>query len=375
MKSRISEQDSSPIRIGFISQIDCAPIAVAQEIGIFARYNLDVRLSRELGLASIRDKISFGQLDVAQSTPGMSIGLGLGLNMMRNDVAVPLVFNLHGIAITISTEIGRGRIGRGEKINEFLDYGWKKERPMLLAVPHRFSSEHCLLNIWLSRYGVVNNRKLEIIYLPSFLMPRLLKSGHIDGFCSPEPWNSESILSGDGWCPATSVDLAAHHPGNVLMVSSDFGTRRKKEMIALVAALIESCLLCQDTDFREEMISILAQKEYVGTNLRSLGNSLGAIFNSGISDINSETFHIFHGGDVNRPNMTKASWVLSALRKYDTISNETCGSLSTVFREDICIAAEALMKSQNRLPDIPPTPQAETSHFEQASSYKEAVFN
>lgn len=61
---------TKPLRFGYVPLVDCAPIAVARETGIFDRHGLDVRLSRELGWASVRDKIAYGHLDAAQSIAG-----------------------------------------------------------------------------------------------------------------------------------------------------------------------------------------------------------------------------------------------------------------------------------------------------------------
>ena len=79
------------MRLGFVPLSDCAPIAVAREMGIFDRYGLNVVLSRELGWASVRDKIFYGDLDAAQSIAGIAFALGLGFNELRCEVAVPLI--------------------------------------------------------------------------------------------------------------------------------------------------------------------------------------------------------------------------------------------------------------------------------------------
>ena len=63
-------------------------------------------------------------------------------------------------------------------------------------------------------------------------MPRNLTAGHIDGYCVGEPWNSESILNGQGWCPATSAELATGHPEKVLLVTGE----GKSEALARVMA-------------------------------------------------------------------------------------------------------------------------------------------
>jgi ABC-type nitrate/sulfonate/bicarbonate transport system substrate-binding protein len=341
MVALIRHFSSNPkVRLGYVPLSDCAPIAVAQEMGIFSRHGLDVELSRELGWASVRDKIIYGHLDAAQSIAGIAIALGFGLNEMRCEVAVPMVLNLHGNAITLTTAIGPDKIGRGEELRNYLTHHWKKERPFTLAVTHRYSSQYTLLKTWLNRHGVVSPALVEIIFLPPSLMPRSLAAGHIDGYCVGEPWNSESILSGTGWCPVTSAEIARGHPEKILLLSGNFLREQKEQAITLVAALIEACQLCQAPDFREELIAILALKAYTGAAPEILRNSLGPIFNNGIEQVSAAGFHIFHGETANRPTMDRASWVLSELRNAGTIPEGTCGALSRIFREDLYHAAE-----------------------------------
>ncbi len=329
----------SRIRLGFVPLCDCAPIAVARETGIFERYGLNVTLSRELGWASVRDKIFYGDLDASQSIAGIAFALGLGFNDLRCEVAVPLILNLHGNAITLSSELDPAKIGHGEGLRTHLTHYWKKDRPFTLAATHRFSSHHILLNAWLRKNGLSAPEDAEIIFLPPPLMPRHLKAGHIDGYCVGEPWNSESVLAGTGWCPATSADLSSSHPEKVLLVSGVFLRERKEESIALVAALLDACRLCQSPDFRRDLIAILSQPEYTGASGEILENSLGERFNSGIGSSSAESFHIFHGDSVNRPTIDKASWVLSGLRNIGNVPDITGGSLSRIYREDLYHAA------------------------------------
>ncbi|MEO5914371.1 MAG: CmpA/NrtA family ABC transporter substrate-binding protein [Luteolibacter sp.] len=337
--------NTKALRFGYVPLVDCAPIAVALETGIFDRHGLNVALSRELGWASVRDKIIYGHLDAAQSIAGIALALGLGINEMRCEVAVPMILNLHGNAITLSTQIGMDKIGRGEGLRGFLTHCWKKERPFTLAVTHRYSSHFTLLKTWLARHGVISPEHVEIIFLPPSLMPRQLKAGHIDGFCVGEPWNSESIISGTGWCPVTSAEIARGHPEKILLLSGNFLREEKEKSIMLVAALIEACQLCQSPEFREDLISILALKAYTGASPEVLRNSLGPIFNNGVDRVSASGFHVFHGDSMNRPSMDKASWVLSELRNVGTIPEGTCGSLSRIFREDLYHAAEQSMSS------------------------------
>lgn len=330
-----SHNFKNPLRLGFVPLCDCAPIAVAKELGIFEKYGLNVALSRELGWASLRDKMFYGELDAAQSIAGIAFALGMGFNELRCEVAVPMILNLHGNAITLSSSLKPSEIGKGEGLKNHLMRSWKKDRPFTVAATHRFSSHHFLLHQWLKRCGLSIPEDVEIVFLPPRLMPRHLKAGHIDGYCVGEPWNSESILAGEGWCPATSSDLSHGHPEKVLLVAGSLVKERKDDSIALVSALLEACKLCQDPSFQREMVGILAMKEYTGASEEVLANSLGREFNTGSGSASSAAFHVFHGESVNRPTMEKASWVLAGLRSIGILPDVTCGSLSRIYREDL----------------------------------------
>ncbi|MBK1883817.1 ABC transporter substrate-binding protein [Luteolibacter pohnpeiensis] len=314
---------------------DCAPMAVAKEMGIFRKHHLKVRLSRELGWATVRDKIFYGDLDGAQCISGIAFSLAMGAGNVRRKVAVPMVLNLHGNAITLSMDLDPVLIGTGEGLLSYLTHSWKKDRPFTMAAPHRFSSHHILLNTWLQRQGITSPDLVEIIFLPPPLMPRHLKAGHIDGYCVGEPWNSASILTGEAWCPAVSADISHGHPEKVLLLDGGFTDSRREDAVALTAALLEACKLCDEPDFRSEMIQILARKEYTGAPVEVLANSMGQPFNSGGGTKNMTPFHLFHGPQVNPPTLDKASWTLAGLRSLGLVPKGTSAILSEIYRNDL----------------------------------------
>lgn len=332
----------SQIRLGFVPLSDCAPIAVAMEMGIFESNGLNVKLSKELGWASVRDKMYYGELDAAQSIAGIAMALGLGFSDLKSEVIVPMILNLHGNAITLSKELTPSIIQSGEGLKTYLSHYWKKNRPLTLATPHRYSSHHILIHAWLRRHGVDPRQDVEIIFLPPPLMSKHLKAGQIDGYCVGEPWNSAAILGGFGWSPVTSADLSYGHPEKVLMVSGRFMREQKDRTIALVASLLVACKMCDDKAFLNDLISILSQKRYIGVSEELLRNSFCGKFVTGRDTINDSPFHLFHGESVNRPTMEKASWQLAGLRAIGVLPEITAGSLSRIHREDIFSAAQQL---------------------------------
>lgn len=335
-----SPKNQTAIRLSFVPLCDSAPIAVAMETGIFERYGLNVKLSRELGWASVRDKIYYGELDAAQSIGGIAMALGLGLNNLKSEVAVPLVLNLHGNAITLSNEMDSSAIGSGEGLKSWITHHWKMRRPLTLAAPHRYSSHHILLHAWLRRHGLDPQRDAEIIFLPPPLMSKHLKAGQIDGYCVGEPWNSAAILGGFGWSPATSADLSYGHPEKVLITSGRFLREQKDQALALVASLLEACKRCSDPDFQEDLISILNLPKYTDVSRELLTNSFSGRFVTGRDTVSEGPFHLFYGESVNCPTTEKASWQLAGLRAVGALPEITAGSISRIHREDVFHAAQ-----------------------------------
>ncbi len=328
------------IRLSFVPLCDCAPVAVAMETGIFERNGLSVKLSKELGWASVRDKMYYGELDAAQSIAGIAMSLGLGFSDLKSEVAVPMILNLHGNAITLSNEMDSSVIRSGEGLKSWMEHHWKKNRPLTLATPHRYSSHHILLHAWLRRHGLDPRSDAEIIFLPPPLMAKHLKAGQIDGYCVGEPWNSAAILGGFGWSPATSADLSYGHPEKVLMVSGRFLREQKDKTIALVTSLLEACRMCADDDFQEDLISILSQPGYIGVSKELLGNSFSGRFVTGGNTVSESPFHLFYGDSVNSPTMEKASWQLAGLRAIGVLPEITAGSISRIHREDVFLTAQ-----------------------------------
>jgi ABC-type nitrate/sulfonate/bicarbonate transport system substrate-binding protein len=123
------------------------------------------------------------------------------------------------------------------------------------------------------------------------------------------------------------------------LVAGRFQHEHRDETVALVAALLEACRMCQDPGFRSDLVSILAMKNYTGASPEVLENSLGSHLETTRFPFNNNSFHLFHGDSVNSPTVEKALWVLAGLRDIGTLPDITCGSLSRIFRQDIYLAA------------------------------------
>src|SRR5580698_3203620 len=91
-----------PLRLGFVALCDCAPVVMARELGLFSKYGIDVELHREVGWATIRDKVIYGELDAAHAPAGLVVAASCGLGSVQAECLTALVINLNGNAITLS---------------------------------------------------------------------------------------------------------------------------------------------------------------------------------------------------------------------------------------------------------------------------------
>ena len=269
----LREAKETKLRVGFVPLTDCAPLVMAQELGLYKKFGVNVELSRELGWATIRDKIIHCELDAAHALAAMPVAATLGLGSVACDCLTALVLNLNGNAITLSNDLWQRGVRDGKTLREEIIRA-RREKIFTFGVVFSFSSHRHLLRRWFAAHGIEAERDVRIVVVPPPQMVANLKTGNLDGFCVGEPWNSVAVQARGGWIAATSSELDALHPEKVLMVRSDFAAKRHEEHVALVAALLEACEFCDQPENHERIIATLARPEFVGADATALRHGI-----------------------------------------------------------------------------------------------------
>ena len=338
------------LRVGYVPLCDCAPLVMAQELGLYAKRGLRVELSREVGWATIRDKIIYGELEAAQAVPGMIFAASAGVGSVYADCLTGLVLNLHGNAITLSEQLWHEGVRDGRTFAEHVRRRGNIGRRSVLGVVSPYSSHNFLLREWLIRYGLDPTRDVELVVVPPPQVYFNFQSGYLDGYCAGEPWNALSILARVGWVVATSADLSPLHPEKVLMVRSDFAEARGEEHRELIAALIEACAYCDAPENRERIMETLAEPQWLGTPIQALRMSMAGTFDFGHDRVQKMSdFNIFHRGKANVPTPERAGWVLGQMEAHGLLpdlSTEERTGMASRFRLDLYQAAAATLPPQ-----------------------------
>lgn len=301
--NRLPPAEHSALTLGFLRLSDSAPLILAQELGHYEKYGLEVKLQREVSWANVRDKLVTGDLDAAQMLAPLPLATSLGVGGMRADIMTGLALSLNGNAITLShalaTEIAaRGGDPAGDArstAQAFAAYLQDGNREVTLAAAHTFSCHILQLRHWLQCGGIDPDRDVRIIVLPPEQMVDSLARGIIDGFCVGEPWNSVAVQYGIGAIQASGHQVWNNSLEKVLAVTESWHGAHPGSHLRLRLALMEACSWLAHPYNREQAVSILAEPRYLDLTVENLSPSLRGelVFNKGGAVHDLPHFHVF----------------------------------------------------------------------------------
>jgi len=335
--SQVFAKRRTTTRLGYIGLIDAAPLLVAEAFGVFSKHGLSVQLSREVGWATIREKVIFGELEAAHALSTLPFVATLGLGSPQVPCLTAFMLSRGGNAIILSDELRRR--GVKDKASLKLDVENRKAfRKYTLATPYSCSPHQFHLREWLKSAEIDTEEDVELVTLPPAQMCRNLSAGTIDGFCAGEPWGSLAVADKIGWCPVNSEDLSPLHPEKALIVKESFAEHFEEEHAALIRALLEACEICEDPTQVKKIAKILSDRRRVNCPIPLIERCLLSIYDYGLDRVEKRPrFLTFHSENCNRPAEEDSLWVLSRIvSSYGNAMPATDpGVMKRVFRSDI----------------------------------------
>jgi ABC-type nitrate/sulfonate/bicarbonate transport system substrate-binding protein len=325
------------LKVGFVPLVDAAPLIAASEWGGYEREGLRVKISREIGWGTMRDKLRMGELDAVPLPVPMALATCPG-------AVVPYILSRQGNAITLSHGLRQAGATDGPSLARLV----RSRMPLRLrlAVVARFSYHAILLDRWLKSTGLDPARQVRIVVIPPAQMVKNLADGLIDGFCAGEPWNTVARRECRAWSPATSAEILPDHPEKALVVSRDFAERRPDELAALVRALDAVSRRCESAEGRHELVPMLAQRQFLDIDESALASLTGLFEHGDDHPLAPGYLHRFHGGDCHRPTRSLAASAISAMADCGEILP---AAATDSFREDLHDAAIASTATANQL--------------------------
>jgi ABC-type nitrate/sulfonate/bicarbonate transport system substrate-binding protein len=336
------------IKLGFVPLVDSGPLLIAQERGFFARYGLDVELSREPSWANVRDKVAVGALDGAHMLAAMPLAATLGLGTPAMPMIVPAVLNLNGNAITVSNALWEQMAQASDDAMQAPASALRRvvdrrramgAPPLVFAAVFSYSSHNYLLRFWFANAGIDPDRDVRIVVVPPPLMPANLSARHIDGFCVGEPWNQRIVDLCAGRIVASTSEIWGSHPEKVFAVSESWADRHPNTLRAVVAAIVEAARWMDEPGNRREAARVLARRDYVNAPEEIIAAAMAGRprFAPDGAALDRPDYIVFHRYAANFPWRSQAEWTLGQMRRWGQIADtvDIAALAARVYRPDL----------------------------------------
>jgi ABC-type nitrate/sulfonate/bicarbonate transport system substrate-binding protein len=262
------------LRIGFLDLIDAAPLIVAHARGYFADEGLTVSLERQLGWGSIRDRLTFGQLDAAHALLGMPLFSHLRQDRFIEPLVAVMNLGAGGNAITLSKRLIDAGVRSAATLAEYIRATPSGAGRLVLAHVFSCSMHQYLLRDWLSAGGVDPDRDVSLRAFPPSQLAKHLARGFLDGFCVGEPWNTVAQRAGAGRIVALTTDVLPAHPEKVLAVTRKWARAHADVLVPLIRAVLRGCAFCDDETNVDALVELLGRPEYVNAEPDVIRESL-----------------------------------------------------------------------------------------------------
>lgn len=286
---------------------------MAGELGYFKDEGVAVKLTREVGWASIINKLIMGQLDFAHALGTAPLAATVGMNNRPVPCGTALVLNAGGNGITLSKAVWERGVNNAEDFRaEVRSSRWS--RTYTLGVVSPISTHRYILSKWLESCNLKEGEDVQIVTIPPGQAMRNLAAGTLDGFCVGDPWHSLAVKQGIGWTVALGEELVPGAAEKVLMVRKEFAENRAEEHAAVIRAVLRACEYCQNPENAKHVGSTLSKRTYVHVDASVLSNIFQGKYNFG-SKREREIAPLikFHHPDVNRPTLQQGEWFRDVL--------------------------------------------------------------
>nr|WKF61650.1 Nitrate transport protein NrtA [Paraburkholderia busanensis] len=321
--------EKTHLRLGFVALADAAPLIAAKLLEFGHAHGLTLELCRQPSWAAVRDKLLSGDLDAAHALYGLVYGVQLGLGGPRTDMAVLMVLNRNGQAITLSKRLAAALAEQRTLPAALATLG----RKPVFAQTFPTGTHAMWLYHWLAAQGVDPLRDIDSVAIPPPQMVAALAGDKLDGLCVGEPWNTQAEAEGVGETVAYTSEVWPDHPEKVLACRRDFVDRYPNTARALVQTVLEASRWLDGAGHRDEIARWLARPDYIGIDAALIAARLGgddgasasasAFARESASASTRLPVRFFDDGAVNYPHPVEGVWFLEQFERWGMIDART----------------------------------------------------
>ena len=257
--------------LGYIALTDSAPLIIAEVKGLYAKYGLDqMRIEKQASWGATRDNMALGAarggIDGGHILRPKVFQYSLG-TVMQNNQPTPM-YNLlslnedcQGISVAQDYAATDVRLDAGALREAFAAKRARGEE-VTAAMTFPGGTHDLWLRYWLAAGGIDPNHDVNVIVVPPPQMVANMRVGNMDCFCVGEPWNEQLVNQGIGFTALTTGELWANHPEKVLGMRAEWVDAHPIATRALMMAVMEAQIWCDDMANKEELAQILGRRQW-----------------------------------------------------------------------------------------------------------------
>jgi nitrate/nitrite transport system substrate-binding protein len=356
-------------KLGFIALSDAAPLFVASDKGIFAKYGMpEVEVLKQASWGTTRDNLVLGSegngIDGAHILTPMPYLISAG-RVTQNNVPVPMYIlarlNTNGQCISIGKEYADLKVGLDAKsFKGALDKKKASGKSIKAAMTFPGGTHDLWIRYWMAAAGIDPDRDIETIVVPPPQMVANMKVGTMDCFCVGEPWNDQLVHQGIGYTALTTGELWANHPEKAFGMRAAWVDKNPRAAKALLMAVLEAQQFCDKPENKDEVAAIMAKRQWINVPVADVVARLKGTFDYGTGRVVKDSPHVmkYWADHASYPFQSHDLWFLTEdIRwgKFDP-ATDTKALVAKVNREDLWreaakelgVAADAIPTSKSR---------------------------
>ena len=347
-------------KLGFIPLTDSAPLIIAKEKGLFAKYGMkDVEVLKQTSWPVTRDNLetgsSGGGIDGAHILSPMPYFMTMGMTKTKQPVPMYILarLNTNGQAISVANTYKDAKIQlKGAGFKDALTQAKAKaggKSDLKAAITFPGGTHDLWMRYWLAANGVDPTKDVSLVPVPPPQMVSNMKTASMEAFCVGEPWNARLVNQKLGYTALVTGELWKDHPEKAFAMRADWVDKNPKATKAILMAVQEAQQWCDKPENKEEMAKIISMPKWFDVPVADiLGRIQGKIdYGDGRTEANYPNSMKFWADNTSYPYQSHDLWFLTENMRWGNIPTDFVKAkemIKKVNREDLWKAAATALK-------------------------------
>ncbi|PSB54417.1 CmpA/NrtA family ABC transporter substrate-binding protein [Chamaesiphon polymorphus] len=361
--------EKTDLQIGIVSSLDCLPLVVAKEKGMFKKYGLNVTLVKQPTWERVQQELHSGKLDAVQTLFAVPLweyfsAEGTKSRAQAEEAEKPrrrrnrrerdnedkeksksnantvalMGLNINGNSISLGESAWKAGLRPRQAYNSLheMQESYNKffrelKQPPGFAIAHPAAMANYTTRYWLGTMGIDAERDLKFEVLAPNNITAGLESGKLIGYATDELFNQQTLADKKAFTASIDRDVWHGHPEKILASLDTWLQANPITAKAMMAAVLEACQYCDNPKHVAELAPVLGKSQYTDTGSnKNWQKILAGNYNYGGFDGKSGVmkvpdFQIFHFQATNylqQPNHANflwhshAAWVLTQMVRW-----------------------------------------------------------